>query len=167
MSVDHVKPHLQSLILANQIFQDKVSNNYVIAGTFNTLTFRQNQPNEDPSTAVAEPSRQPQRKSIKDLRAVGSPWLFFSLTDILGKVPCSIRYVYLKDYQVLFSTQFTVESNDRLITWENRLELPVLPIIGAGQYALEFLAHDELIGSLRVMAVPEESEAGEHQNEQH
>ncbi len=163
MSTNRVKPHLQSLILANQIFQDNVTNNFVIAGTFNQLTFRQNQPNE--AASAAEASGQPQKKTIKELRSVGSPWLFFSLTDIVGKVSCSIRYVFLKDYQVLFSSDFTIESSDRLATLESRFALPPLPIVGAGQYALEFLAHDELIGSLRIMAVSEESEAGESKNE--
>ncbi len=163
MSRNYVKPHLQSLILANQIFQDKESNNFVIAGTFNTLQVRQNQPNA--IVNASEASAQPQRKSIEELRLVGSPWLFFSLTDIVGKVPCSIRYVFLKDNQVLFSTEFMVESNDRLATFEHRMPLPPLLIVGLGQYALEFLAHDEMIGSLRIMAVAAESDAGEAKHE--
>ena len=163
MSTNRVKPHLQSLILANQIFQDNVTNNFVIAGTFNQLTFRQNQPNE--AASAAEASGQAQKKTIKALRSVGSPWLFFSVTDIVGKVSCSIRYVFLKDYQVLFSTDFTIASSDRLATLESRFALPPLPIVGAGQYALEFLAHDELIGSLRIMAVSEESETGASEND--
>ena len=158
-----MKPHLQSLIVANQIFQDNVSNNFVIAGTFNQLTFRQSQPIE--AASAADASGQQQKKTINELRSIGSPWLFFSLTDIVGKVSCSIRYVFLRDYQVLFSTDFTIESSDRLATLECRFPLPPLPIVGAGQYALEFLAHDELIGSLRIMAVSEESEAGEIKSE--
>ncbi len=156
-----MKPHLQSLILANQVFQDKESNSFVIAGTFNRLVFRHNPP-EIPVVDGGQ-SVQPKKKSIKELRAVGSPWLFFSLTDIVGKVECSIRYVYLKDNQVLFSTNFMIESSDRLATFEHRLPLPVLPIVGEGQYAIEFLAHNEMIGSLRVIAVPEivESENAE------
>ena len=162
MGRNFVKPHLQSLILANQIFQDRESNNFVIAGTFNRLQVRQNQPNEGVNAAEA-PSL-PQKKSIEELRSVGSPWLFFSLTDIVGKVPCSIRYVYLHDNQVLFSTEFMVESKDRLATLEHRMPLPTLPFVGFGQYAIEFLAHDEMIGSLRIMAVAADSEAGEQKH---
>ena len=66
---------------------------------------------------------------------------------------------------MLFSTAFTIESNDRLATLESRLELPVLPIVGLGQYSLEFLVDDEMIGSLRIIAVPDESESGEAKNE--
>lgn len=154
-----MKPHLQSLILANQIFQDKESNNFVISGTFNRLLVRQNPPNEGHNEADA-PTR-PKKKSINELRAVGSPWLFFSITDIVGKVPCSIRYVFLKNNQVLFSTAFSIESSDRLATLEHRLPLPALPFVDYGQYAIEFLAFDEMIGSLRIMAVPDESVAGE------
>jgi len=160
-----VKPHLQSLILANQVFQDKESNNFVIAGTFNRLQFRHVQPNE--GGGLPEPLAQPQQKSINELRRAGSPWLYFSLTDIVGQVACSIRYVFLKDNQVLFSTKFTIDSNDRLATFEHKLALPQLPIIGPGQYAIEFFAHDEMIGSLRVMAVDDESKAGEFNDEQH
>ncbi len=150
-----MKPHLQSLILANQVFQDKESNNFVIAGTFNRLHVRQNSPNE--GSHSPEPSEQPKQKSIKELRQVGSPWLYFSLTEIVGQVACSIRYVFLKDNQVLFSTAFTLDSKDRLATFEHKLPLPPLPFIGFGQYAIEFFAHDEMIGSLRVMAVADES----------
>ena len=163
MSAISVKPKLQSLILANQVFQDKLSNNFVIAGTFNTLRVRQNQPVQ--CASPAEKAVQPQRKSISVLRSAGNPWLFFSVTDIVGTVQCSIRYVYLKDYQVLFSTEFTIASEDRLATLESRLELPLLPIVGLGQYSLEFLAHDEMIGSLRIIAVPDEGETGEAKNE--
>lgn len=151
-----MKPHLQSLILASHIFQDKGSNNFVIAGTFNRLHFRQNLP-ESTQVEGEQPSKL-HRKSINQLRAMGSPWLFFSVTDIVGKVDCSIRYVYLKDNQVLFSTNFVIESSDGLATLEHKLPLPVLPIVGEGQYAIEFLARNEMIGSLRVMAVPEEIE---------
>lgn len=152
-----VRPHLQSLILANQVFQDKESNNFVIAGTFNRLLIRQIQPNEDGHSS--ETSAQPVKKSINELRQAGSPWLYFSLTDIVGHVACSIRYVFLKDNQVLFSTAFSIDSKDRLATFEHRLALPPLPCIGFGQYAIEFFAHDEMIGSLRVMAVADESDA--------
>lgn len=158
-----MKPHLQSLVVANQVFQDTLSNNFVIAGTFNTLRIRQNQPVQVAS--LAEEAVKPQHKSINLLRSAGNPWVFFSVTDIVGTVPCSIRYVYLKDYQVLFSTAFTITSVDRLATLESRLELPLLPIVGLGQYSLEFLAHDEMIGSLRIIAVPDESQTGEAQNE--
>ena len=158
-----MKPHLQSLVVANQVFQDKLSNNFVIAGTFNTLRVRQNLPVQVASPV--EEAVKPQRKWTSLLRSAGNPWIFFSVTDIVGKVQCSIRYVDLKDYQVLFSTAFTIESNDRLATLESRLELPVLPIVGLGQYSLEFLADDEMIGSLRIIAVPDESESGEAKNE--
>lgn len=160
---NYVKPKLQSLILANQVFQDKESNNFVIAGTFNRLIVRQNSPNQDDPSA--ETPAQPQQRSINELRSAGSPWLFFSLTDILGKVSCSLRYVYLNDYQVLFSTEFTVESVDRLVTFEHRLPLPTLPFVGYGQYALEFLAQDEMIGSLRIMAIADKTNSGDHPHE--
>ena len=158
-----MKPHLQSLILANRVFQDKDSNQFVISGTFNRLFVRQNPPTEVEAT-IKSPS-EPRTVSINQLRAAGSPWLFFSLTDIVGKVPCSIRFVFLKDNNVLFSADFAIESADRLATLEHRLELPQLPIVGLGQYALEFLAHDEMIGSLRIMALPDESGAGELKHE--
>lgn len=154
-----MKPHLQSLILANHVYQDKISNNFVIAGTFNTLQFRQGPPNG--TVPVDNQATEPQQKSITELRAAGSPWLYFSLTDIVGEVACSIRYVFLKDNQVLFSTSFKIRSLDRLATCECRLELPELPIIQVGQYALEFLAQDEMIGSLRIMAVPDPASGGE------
>ena len=158
-----MKPHLQSLILANQVFQDKESNNFVIAGTFNSLLIRLNLPKEGGPSS--EPSAQPQQKSINELRQAGSPWLYFSLTDIVGQVACSIRYVFLKDNQVLFSTSFTIDSKDRLATFEHKLPLPPLPFVGFGQYAIEFFAHDEMIGSLRVMAVADESKVGELDDE--
>jgi hypothetical protein len=150
-----MKPRLQSLLVANQVYQDLLSRSFIIAGTFNCVYFRQQQ------TKVAEdPQKQitvPQEKSIQELRTSGSPWLFFSITDVSGEVECSVRYVSLQDNQVLFSSEkFRIISKDRLKTIEQRLELPPLPVNGPGQYALEFFANDEMIGALRILAVPVE-----------
>ena len=158
-----MKPHLQSLILAEKVFQDKTTNQFVIAGTFNQLHVRQNQPIEE--TPAVQTTATPRKVSIKDLQSAGSPWLFFSLTDIVDRVPCSIRFVFLKDNNVLFSTNFTIESKDRLATLEYRLALPTLPIIELGQYAIEFLAFDEMIGSLRIMALNPDGETMEPKHE--
>jgi hypothetical protein len=157
-----VKPRLQSLIVADRVFHDRDLRKFVIAGTFNTLTVRQSSP--DQGNVSMESRSQAERKSINALRAAGNPWLYFSLTDIVGKVLSSIRFVFLRDNQVLFSTdEFTIESNDRLATHERRLELPQLPMVGLGPYAIEFFANGEMIGALRIMAVADASETGEHQ----
>lgn len=150
-----IRPHLQSLLLANHIYQDRESGNFIIAGTFNQVQFRQEPPKMKSEQPVGELT--PREKSLRELRIVGSPWLFFSLTDILGTVPCAIRYVYLLDNQILFSTQFQINSPDRLVTFEHRMQLPSLPFAGFGQYALEFFAHGEMIGSLRIMAIPDKA----------
>lgn len=157
-----MKPRLQSLIVADKVFHDQELHKFVIAGTFNTLRVRQSPPNQ--GNVPIEPSSQAERKSINALRVASNPWLYFSLTDIVGKVLSSIRYVFLLDNQVLFSTdEFTIESNDRLATHERRLELPDLPIVGLGPYAIEFFANGEMIGALRIMAVADAGETGEHQ----
>lgn len=146
------------MVVANQVYQDVTSRGFVIAGTFNCVRFRQKQ--QEFSSQLPTQINQPQEKSIEDLRAAGSPWLFFSITDIVGKVECSVRYVFLQDNQVLFSSKgFMVESSDRLKTIEQAIPLPVLPIHEAGHYALEFFAGHEMIGSLRILAIPDEPAA--------
>jgi hypothetical protein len=143
------------MVVANQVYQDVASRSFVIAGTFNCVKFRQKPPefSSQPSTQV----NQPREMSIGELRMAGSPWLFFSITGIVEAVECSVRYVFLQDNQVLFcSKEFMVESSDRLKTIEQAIPLPVLPIHGADHYALEFFAGHEMIGSLRILAIPDE-----------
>ncbi|HEX3599722.1 MAG TPA: hypothetical protein VHU84_06235, partial [Lacipirellulaceae bacterium] len=105
-----IKPTLQALILAEHVYQDALTGKKIIAGTFNTMLYcskKQDYPtqvNEEGDTVAVVPGG----------TSAGTPWLFVSLTDVLGEVELSVRYVDLKHMSVLMETTFKVSSNDRL-----------------------------------------------------
>ena len=123
-----VKPILQALILADQIYVDVRTGKKVIAGTFNQL-YSNRFPNQLGRITYA----------------------FFCLTEIVGKVELTLRWVDLRDNKVLMQTEpFTVKSNDRLVSVESILEVPPFVMPHPGFFAFELVMKDELIGALRI-----------------
>lgn len=140
-----VKPVLQALLLADRVYQD-VTGKKIIAGTFNRLLFspKLHKPREVEVDGV-------KRQMIVGGMHAGSPYAFFSLTDVRGRIPCVLRYVDLEDDKVLLQAEFEVHCDDPLRTVEGVVPMPPLPATKAGVFALELLCGDEPIGSLRVI----------------
>ncbi len=140
-----VTPKLQSLLLADKIYEDRATGKKVVAGIFHKLFFQK-------QTLVREVVEGGEKRVlIPGGMQSGSPSCYISLTDVSGRVKFELRYVSLKDETVLLKTGFLVESEDRLGTVEIILPLPTLPTLYAGVFALELLADDEPLGSLRVI----------------
>ena len=155
-----MKPILQALILADHIYEDRLSRKKIIAGTFNKLSFRRlvNASSDD------EGAKQEQNKPLAGPTA-GSPSLYISLTEVRGETPLSIRYVDLLDNLVLLQVDFLVKCEDPLQNVEAILQLPRLPVRNPGAHALELLVNDEPLGSLRIIVVEDRSDdqpTGDH-----
>ena len=138
-----MKPVLQSLVLADRVYEDRGTGKKVISGTFNTLLYKRNVP----QPAGDGPGKQ---RVIKGGMQAGSPWLYLSLTDLSGEITLNLRYLDLQEDKVLFEGSFPARSEDKLSTVEVVAPLPPLPTPHAGVYALELLCDQELLGSLRI-----------------
>jgi hypothetical protein len=138
-----VKPVLQALILADHIYDDRLTGKKVISGTFNQLSFA-----KVPKRQVTQGGQK--KVLVPPGGQIGSPWLYISLTDFRGKARFDIRYVDLKDNKVLFGTAFEAQWDDPLATAEFVLPMPPLPASREGVFALELLCNNELLGALRV-----------------
>ncbi len=177
------KPVLQALVLADHIYQDKITGKKIIAGTFNRVCFtRIKRPLEQPgveselgespspspfqstsetampSSASLPPSSTPpppgaRRMTAADVQKAGSPYAFISLTDVHGPTLLEMRYRDLSTEAILFGISFQVASEVPLDTGEAVVPVPPLPTPHAGVFALELLAENELLGALRITAV--------------
>lgn len=162
------KPVLQALVLAEHVYQDKRTGNWIIAGTFNRLCIlRRTAPQEnilhtpEEMKQIGEGFRKLHQAEI---HKVGSPWVYISLTEVYGTVPLELRYVDLSNSAVMLRVEFSARASSPLETIQMGVLLPPLPAPHPGVYALELLSRDDLIGSHRITVV--ESPAPEPQVEE-
>jgi len=152
--ISDVKPILQALILADHIYRDTATGKHVIAGTFNRMVFVKG--GAEPKTVEIDGE---EKQVIPGGMQAGSPYVYISLTDLRGKVRCTLRYVNLEQDKALLQIGFSIECTDPLQTVELVLPMPKLPPV-AGVHALELLCNDEPIGSHRI-TVEELKERGD------
>ena len=125
-----LRPLVQALILADHVYRDQATHKFVIAGTF--------------------------RQILVPSFPIQYAWpvaAYVSLTNLRGKLALHLRFVDLHDLKVLVRTPaFGVDSEDPLASIELACQVGVLPLPHAGAYALEVVANDEPVGSLRILA---------------
>jgi hypothetical protein len=165
-----IKPVLQALVLADNVYQDKFTGKMIIAGTFNQLYFTKahEKPaeNQPPTQPFAQPPDQPSAQppglpfpaggrqlTWQEVHRSGSPYAYVSVTGIRDTVPLELRYLDLADNTVLFVIKFTVKSDDPLKTIEAVVPVPPLPTPHPGVYVLELLFENEPLGSHRITAI--------------
>ena len=108
-----------------------------------------------PGIGRADSSQPPQRtQPIQNLMQAGSPYLYFSVTELKDRKTFEVRYVDLHDNRSLFQTEVPIECDDPLKTIEVSLPLPRLPLTALEErvYALEIVCDGQLLGSHRVLA---------------
>lgn len=136
-----IQPTLQALLVADRIYVDKDSGKRIIVGVFQQLRVF-----KAPLSDAQKDTR------IQKMGAVaGSPFVYGSLTDVVGEQKFDLRYVRLKDDVVIFATEITATSPDRLANVEFSLALPLLPTDPPGAYALELLWDSIPLGSYRII----------------
>jgi hypothetical protein len=145
-----IKPTLQALVLADHVYVDKYSGKFVIAGTYNQLNVFP-KPVAD-ATQPLEVGPEGRQLQMHEIFRLGNTFAYVSLTNVRGENSLELRYVNLSDDSVLFKMEFKVAGDDPLKTLEMAMQVPPLP--GAvGDYAMELLAQDEILGSHRVRVV--------------
>lgn len=152
-----MKPILQAMLIADNVYCDKHTGKKVIAGIFNRLTIHRHQ-------EIAPGNEAATRQPIKIRQDAGSPTLYINLAEVRGHVPLTLRLVDLRDNSVLFEAESVIHNENPLQNTEIILRLPRLPCNRAGVHALELLSQGEPIGSLRIQvqeASDRSSDAGD------
>jgi hypothetical protein len=152
-----VKPVLQALLIADNVYQDKTTEKKIIAGVFNAVVF-----GIPAKKQVVDKDGQSQVVARGGLQA-GSPDVYINLTDVHDQQEFDLRFVDLQENKPLIGACFSVKSRDRLAAIEVIVPLPPLPIPHPGVYALELLWKGEILGSLRINAI----DASKDQNDEH
>jgi hypothetical protein len=122
-------PTLVSLLICDQVIDDRLSNKKSAIGLFN---------------AVLVPSV-PTR--IHQLAVMAT------LTEIRGRTPLRLRLVRDEDNEVLMQTRGHVEAPDPLAMVDLVFAMQGIPVAKAGQYAFELLSESELLGRRRFRVV--------------
>lgn len=146
-------PLLQAILVADHIYHDKGTGKYVVCGIFNVLYFKPQKPADGEDQEDAEPESTDEgftQRTLHDLVAAGSPFVYMNMTEVQGEKSFQLRYVDLSDNQVMFETAFRIKCDDPLQNVEIGLPLPRLPRPHEGVFALELLCDGQLLGSHRV-----------------
>ncbi len=153
-----MRPVLQALVLAERIYEDKLSKKKIIAGTFNQVVFGKF-PNEEEDLPDGT-----KRKIIRGGTDFGCPAAYVSLTDVVDGTEITLQFVNVSKNLVLFQTSFRIEPADRLATIEIIAPLPPIMqfIREAGTYTLDVVWQGEILGSqrLRVVELPTQEPGG-------
>lgn len=122
-------PTLVSLIICDQVIDDRLTNKKSAIGLFNTIL-------------VGElPARTPQIMVLA------------SLTEIGGPTPIALRLMRDADNLELFSTEGDVDAETPLATVDLVFSLQGITFPATGQYAFELWAGSELLGRRRFQIV--------------
>jgi hypothetical protein len=142
------KPVLQAMVLAEHVYQDRMTGKFVIAGTFATIFFGQIS-----GVPIGEPEGERQKILVRGpITQSGSPYLYLALFDVHGQVPLNLKLVDLSDASVLFEVQILVASTDPVSVAEYILPMPLLPVHKATTYSLDLFYEEEILGSWRITA---------------
>ncbi len=124
-----LSPVLQTIVLADHVYIDALTQKKVIAGTFSRL-------------------RSP-RFPAKLARNTGA---YLVLANCHGQIRLQIRYVDLQDESVLMETsELVIQTDDPLQTHEVVMEVPPFLMPHEGQYRFEVYCNGNQIGGIRLV----------------
>jgi hypothetical protein len=118
-------PTLVSLLICDQVIDDKMSNKKSAIGIFNMILVG------------------------KLPAAIHQMAILASLTELSGKVELELRLVRDADDAVLFGGKGAVEAPDPLAVVDLLFSMTGVQIPAAGQYAFELLSKGEILGRRR------------------
>jgi hypothetical protein len=139
------KPVLQAMVLADHVYQDRMTGKFIISGTFGTI-WRQPAPPKPPEGSEGQPMARP----MGSVSQMGSPYLYLALADVHGKAPLTLRLVDLSDANVMLEANFEIVSADPVAVSEFVLPMPLLPAAKTGAFSLDLLFQQEILGSWRI-----------------
>ena len=135
-----MKPIVQSLLLAERVYQDQSSQRYIVTGIFTCIKFADLEQNSK--------KNQPGRP--------GAPWVYISVTEVRKSTEFQLRYVNLRNDEIIMGAKFTITSNDPLKVHELGFGMPMPPIT-EGVQELQLLVDERLLGRVRVTVVKVEN----------
>jgi hypothetical protein len=144
------KPILQSMILADHVYEDKLTGKRVIAGVFNRIIRGKRVMKPAPGAEGQAGNQRVLEIPPTGLQS-GSPFAYLSVTEVRGQQVFTLQFVNLEDNVPMFRSEIKVECQDPLYTIELTVPLPPLSPPSAGVYALELLHENELLGALRIV----------------
>ena len=133
---DMAVPTLVSLLICDQVIDDKLSNKKSAIGIFNTIVVP------------------------KLPTSINQMALLASVTEITGRAELEIRFVRDADNVVLFSGKGAVEAPNPLAVVDLLFAMQGLHIPDAGQYAFELLAGGEILGRRRFQVLLRKKNGG-------
>jgi hypothetical protein len=141
-----IKPSLQALLLADQVYEDSATGKKVIAGTFDAL--------------YAPASEFP----TEFMRVT---YAYICLCNLHGRTPLQLEYVDLSTDEVLMEYgPIFLDATDPLASVDFTVPVPPFPMPHPGYYALEVFAGNELLGRVRVCVESiEEKETDEEEGD--
>ncbi len=95
------RPVLQAMVLADHVYQDRLTGKFVIAGTFSSVWIGEIK--FEASTVEGEAAQRV--ASTQPPTQIGSPYLYLALVEVIGQVPLILKLVDLSDASVLFEVQ--------------------------------------------------------------
>ena len=128
-----MNPIVQSLLLAERVYRDQISQRYIITGIFNCIEFAEFE-----------------RDAAKNQAGCpGAPWVYISVTEVRKKTEFLLRYVNLENDAIIMGTKFTIAGDDPLQVHERGFGMP-MPPISAGVQELQLIVDECLLGRVRV-----------------
>ncbi|MEP0846872.1 MAG: hypothetical protein HRF50_08635 [Phycisphaerae bacterium] len=122
-------PTLVSLILCDQIIDDRLTGKKSAIGLFNTIWL------------TSAPAR---------IQAIA---VMASLTEITGRIPLELRLVRDADNATLMGSRGVLEAPSPLAVVDLVFVMQGIPLATAGQYAFELYARGEMLGRRRFHAL--------------
>lgn len=122
-------PTLVSLLICDQVIDDKLSNKKSAIGIFNTILVP------------------------KMPTSIHQMAILASLTEIVGQVELEIRLVRDADYSIVFSGRGKVEAPNPLAVVDLLFAMQGIRIPEPGQYGFELLSDGELLGRRRFQII--------------
>lgn len=147
-----MKPRVQAILRADHVYKDEFTGKYIVSGIIDTYLFNPN------------PAQLPKNESGDiplDMQRAGAPYVYVNLTEFNGKFNFELRYLSLRNDEVLAAFSFQMASYDPLKTVQFALAFPSLPKID-DTLALELLCEGEVIGSQRIVVtkMPQKAKGG-------
>src|SRR3990172_11769489 len=138
------KPILQAMVLADHVYQDRLTGKHIISGTFTTILFG------TAKVALTGEGDDQRKVTSQPITKAGSPYLYLALVEVHGELPLSLKFVDLSDSSVLFEAPFVVTAVDPVAVAEYILPMPELPTTRVGNFSLDLLHNGEILGSWRI-----------------
>lgn len=142
-------PILQAVLLAERVYRDEFTKNFIICGVFDqqvvvTEGHDEREENADLGSVVS---------ALPDLpypTHSGTPTLFFSVTECNGPTAIEVHYVNRRSQEVLCKWRFEpFVADDPLQLRNYHIRLPELRVEKDGMFGFDVFGNRELIGSLK------------------